>query len=134
MMLAYSVGYHEEEPVQVGPEPEVVDEMPVPSSAALTQSIQSVGVLSQGDGTPTGGGGCECSPKKQRGKNPFKKPVRPSLTKVVLTLPSLAAQYQALQQILNGLQILNAREAVVAALAGGAEECGGEKEGKLCIV
>jgi len=46
-----------------------------------------------------------------------KVPGRPSLAKIVLSLESSASQQHALQQILNALQIINAREALVAALA-----------------
>lgn len=41
---------------------------------------------------------------------------RPSLAKMVLALDSVSAQQRALQQILNTIQILSAREAIVAAL------------------
>ena len=67
-------------------------------------------------GTPTGPGGdigdIGSSPKwKQSGKSS-----RPSLSKIILSLESPSAQQQALQQILNSLQIINARELIVMAL------------------
>ncbi|CAG7818352.1 unnamed protein product [Allacma fusca] len=50
-----------------------------------------------------------------RGKGNAKSS-RPSLSKIILSLESAPAQQQALQQILNSLQIINARELIVAAL------------------
>jgi hypothetical protein len=44
------------------------------------------------------------------------KPLRPSLARIILSLESNAAKQQALQHILNALQILYSREAVVSAL------------------
>ena len=46
-----------------------------------------------------------------------KKTLRPSLSRIVLSLESNSAKQQALQQILAGLQVLCSREAIVAALA-----------------
>ncbi len=60
----------------------------------------------------SGGGGAGSS-----GHSSGKKVVRPSLSRILLSLESNSAKQQALQHILNGLQILCAREAVVAALA-----------------
>jgi len=51
-------------------------------------------------------------PKKKVGG----EPKRPSLAKMILALDSVSAQQRALQQILNTIQILSAREAIVAAL------------------
>ncbi len=45
-----------------------------------------------------------------------RKPARPSLSRIILSLESNAAKQQALQHILNALQILYSREAVVSAL------------------
>lgn len=45
------------------------------------------------------------------------KPSRPSLARIILSLESNAAKQQALQHILNALQILYSREAVVSSLA-----------------
>ena len=42
------------------------------------------------------------------------KPSRPSLARIILSLESNAAKQQALQHILNALQILSSREAVVS--------------------
>lgn len=44
------------------------------------------------------------------------KPNRPSLAKILVSLESTSAQQQALQHILNALQIMLAREIIVAAL------------------
>ncbi|ODN06550.1 E3 ubiquitin-protein ligase HERC2 [Orchesella cincta] len=44
------------------------------------------------------------------------KPNRPSLSKILVSLESTSAQQQALQHILNALQIMIAREIIVAAL------------------
>ena len=44
------------------------------------------------------------------------KPLKPSLARIILSLESNAAKQQALQHILNALQILSSREAVVSAL------------------
>ncbi len=46
-----------------------------------------------------------------------KKTLRPSLSRIILSLDSNSAKQQALQYVLGGLHILCAREAVVAALA-----------------
>lgn len=43
-------------------------------------------------------------------------PINPSLSRVVLTLESSAARQAALQHILNALQVMFARDCVIAAL------------------
>lgn len=56
-------------------------------------------------------------PQVGDGALPKVKTARPSLSRMILSLESNTAKQQALQHILNGLQILCARESVVAALA-----------------
>jgi E3 ubiquitin-protein ligase HERC2 len=59
----------------------------------------------------------ETQSSNKKSSTSAKAPGRPSLSKIVLSLESSASQQHALQQILNALQIVNAREALVAALA-----------------
>ena len=60
-----------------------------------------------------GGGGVSSHISASHGK----KSVRPSLSRILLSLESNSAKQQALQHVLNGMQILCARDAVVAVLA-----------------
>lgn len=101
-----------------------MDDHPVPHSSASAPPINSS--VHSAVGSPTGTTPptvniCDCTPKKQHNRIscPLRKPTRPSLTKIVLSLQTLSSQHQALQQILNALQIINAREAIVSALLAG---------------
>jgi hypothetical protein len=86
----------------------------MPSSAVATSSIHSATVSPIRETRPSS------AQKKRRrsGSHSIKQimPSRPSLTKIVLSLQTITSQHQALQHIINALQIINAREAIVAAL------------------
>lgn len=111
------IGYKDSEEEQnTEPEVNVVDQNL--SSSMLQGSAHSATVTPTGTSPPATMIIREGVSQKSNKRVPVLiKPTRPSLSKIVLSLESLPSQQQALQQILNALQIINSREAIVAALS-----------------
>ena len=119
--MLYNTGY-----TNLREEEQGSDQMPG-SDLTGSQSQMNLNNIPSTSATPTGP-----PPEIGTGNNPSspspstkskgvslssKKSSRPSLSKIILSLDSIPSQQQALQQILNALQIINSREAIVAALA-----------------
>lgn len=89
-------------------------------------------IFDSGVTEPLGGdSGASSSPTNNGGGTPS----TPSLSRVVLTLESSAARQAALQHILNALQVMFARDCVIAALDTTASALPQAKEdfhGKYC--